>query len=119
MRGRSVVLVFLAMAVFFACANSAFAQVGAATAQLSGTVTDPSGGAIAGATVNLRNTATDTTYNATANDQGYFTVANLPPGNYELKVSYSGFANFTQTGIVLQVAQVATINVGYAGCVGR
>src|SRR5690349_1008732 len=84
MRRRSVLLVFLAIAVFFGCANSAFAQVGA---HLSGTVTDPSAGAIAGATINLRNPATDTTYNATANDQGYYALANLPPGTYALKVS--------------------------------
>ena len=38
-------------------------------------------------------------------------ATNLPPGNYELRVSFSGFANYTQTGIVLTVGQFATANV--------
>ena len=38
-------------------------------------------------------------------------MANLTPGHYELKASFTGFANYTQTGIVLTVGQAATINV--------
>ena len=60
----------------------------------------------------MRNTATDTTYTATSNESGFYALANVPPGTYELKASSAGFANFTQTGIVLTVGQVATINVG-------
>ncbi|HEV3481703.1 MAG TPA: TonB-dependent receptor [Candidatus Acidoferrales bacterium] len=110
MRGRSVLLVFLAIAVFFGCANSAFAQ-GVATAQLSGTVTDPSGGAISGATVDVRNVATNTTSTATTNTSGFYAFASLAPGTYELKTSFSGFSNYTQTGIVLTVGGTASVNV--------
>jgi len=112
MKLRSLVLVLLAVAVFFGCVNSAFAQGGVANAQLNGTVTDQSGGAVAGAAISLRNTSTNISYTATSNDRGFYAIANLPPGNYELKASFTGFANFTQTGIVLEVGQVATINVG-------
>ncbi len=100
-----------AIGVFLVCAGSAFAQGGSSAAQLNGTVTDPSGGSVAGATLTVRNTDTNTTYTATSNDRGAYFVANLTPGNYELKVSYTGFANYTQTGIVLTVGQAATINV--------
>ena len=110
MRGRSVLLVFLAIAVFLGCANSAFAQ-GAASAQLSGTVTDPSGGAISGAMVEVRNVATNTTSTAGTNASGYYAFASLAPGTYELKTSFSGFSNYTQTGIVLTVGETATVNV--------
>ena len=109
MRGRSVLLVFLAIAVVFGCANSVFAQ-GVATAQLNGTVTDPSGGAVSGATIDLRNVATNTTSTATTNDSGYYVFASVTPGTYELKTSVSGFANYTQTGIVLTVGETATVN---------
>jgi Carboxypeptidase regulatory-like domain/TonB dependent receptor len=113
MRGRSRLLsAVLAFAFFLVCTDSAFAQGGAATAQLNGTVTDPSGGSVAGASISVRNTATNITSTGTSNDRGFYAVANLTPGNYELKVSYKGFANFTQTGIVLLVGQSATINVG-------
>ncbi len=84
MRGRSGLLVFLAIAVVFGCANSVFAQ-GVATAQLNGTVTDPSGGAVSGATIDLRNVATNTTSTATTNDSGYYVFASVPPGTYDLK----------------------------------
>src|SRR5690242_11962089 len=110
MRGRSILLVFLAIAVFFGCANSAFAQ-GVASAQLNGTVTDPSGGAISGAMVEVRNVATNTTSTAATNANGFYAFASLTPGSYELKTSFSGFSNYTQTGIVLTVGETATVNV--------
>ena len=110
MRVRSLLLVVLAVVVFFGCVNSAFAQ-GTANAQLNGTVTDASGGAVAGASITVRNPANNLSYSATSNDRGFYAIANLPPGTYELKASFSGFANYTQTGIVLEVSQVATVNV--------
>ncbi|HXQ27575.1 MAG TPA: TonB-dependent receptor [Candidatus Acidoferrales bacterium] len=113
MKARSGLLVFLvAIAVFFGCANSMLAQGGSSSAQLNGTITDASGGSVAGAAISVRNTGTNNTYTATSNERGFYTVANLPPGNYELKASFTGFANYTQTGIVLTVGQVATINIG-------
>ena len=101
----------LGILLFVGCANVALAQGGASTALLSGTVSDPSGGSVANASISLRNTDTNTTYTATSSDRGAYTVANLVPGNYELKVSFAGFASYTQTGIVLTVGQAATINV--------
>jgi len=102
------------LAMLLGNAMSALAQGGVGNAQLSGTVTDPSGGAISGAAITLRNPATDVTYNATSNASGYFTIANVEPGTYELKASFSGFANYTQTGLVLAVSQVATANIAMA-----
>src|ERR1700683_36666 len=110
--GLSLVLGIL---LFAGCANLALAQGGASAALLTGTVTDPSGSSGAGASITLRNTDTNTTYTATSSDRGVYTVANLVPGNYELKVSFAGFASYTQTGIVLTVGQAATINVGLQG----
>ncbi|HXX19555.1 MAG TPA: TonB-dependent receptor [Candidatus Acidoferrum sp.] len=112
MKLRSLLAVLLGVVVLFGCVNSAFAQGGVANAQLNGTVTDPSGGAVAGAAISVRNVSTNVTYTATSNDRGFYTIANLPPGNYELNASFTGFANYKQTGIVLEVGQVATINVG-------
>jgi Carboxypeptidase regulatory-like domain/TonB dependent receptor len=104
----SVLLVF---AVLFYHVDKARAQ-GIENAQLNGTVTDPSGGVVVGAGIVARNTATDAAYTATSNGSGFYAIANMRPGTYELKVSSSGFANFTEKGIVLTVGQVATVNVG-------
>jgi len=112
MRLRFLAVFFVAVVVALGCVGSAFAQGGVANAQLNGTVTDQSGGAVAGAMITLRNTTTNLSYSATSNDRGFYAIANLPPGNYELNASFTGFANFKQTGIVLEVGQVATINIG-------
>jgi Carboxypeptidase regulatory-like domain/TonB dependent receptor len=111
MSGRFGLLGLLAIAIFFGCANSVFAQAGAATARLSGTVTDPSGAVIVKAEITVRNTDTNISYTATSNDSGFYTVPSLPPGNYELKTSYTGFAGYTQTGIILTVGQSATVDI--------
>ena len=83
-------LVTLAM---FVCllAPRAFAQVGASTAQLNGSVRDESGGSVAKANIVLRDTETNRTYTAVSNDNGLFVVANLPPGHYDLTTEAPGF----------------------------
>jgi Carboxypeptidase regulatory-like domain/TonB dependent receptor len=112
MKRFSVLLwVLVASAVILCHIPRAFAQ-GIESAQLNGTVTDPSGGVVVGAAIVARNTATDATYTATSNGSGFYAIANMHPGTYDLKVSSTGFANFTQKAIVLTVGQVATVNVG-------
>src|SRR5262249_25611098 len=88
-----------------------FAQGSTGNAQLNGTVTDPSGSVIIGANILLRNTATDVSFNSVSNEKGFYAFANVPPGAYELKATSKGFANYTQTGIALSVAEVRTLNV--------
>ena len=100
-----------AVAVLVYGAHIALAQGSTASAQLNGTVIDPSGAAVPRASVTVRNTATNNTYTATSNERGLYAVANLVPGNYELRASAPGFGNYTQTGIELEVGQTATVNV--------
>jgi outer membrane receptor protein involved in Fe transport len=109
---KKLFVLAFAIALVLVCSSVPALAQGLGNAQLNGTVTDPSGGAISGASITLRNPATDVSYSATSNASGYYAVANLQPGTYELKASFAGFANYTQTGIVLTVGQVATINLG-------
>ncbi len=111
MKRRFGLQVVFAIAVLLACTGSAFAQ---ANAQLSGTVTDQSGGVVGKVAITLRDVGTNVTYTATSNDSGFYAIPNLPSGTYELKASYSGFAPFTQQGITLTVGESATVNVGLA-----
>src|SRR5260370_2177195 len=92
-------------------AERAFSQGGASAAQLNGAVRDASGGSVAKAAITLRETETNLTYNTVSNDTGLYVLASLPPGRYELTTEAAGFAKATQTGIVLTVGQVATIDV--------
>ena len=93
------------------CADAAFAQAVITVAQLNGTVRDTTGSVVANAAVSLRSLDTNRTYTSTSDSSGYYIVSNLPPGPYELNVSYSGFAPYVQSGIQLRVGQTATLDV--------
>ncbi len=109
MKLRLGVFAILALAAILSIANSSFAQ--ASFAQLNGTITDESGGAVAKASVSVREMDTNLSYTTTSGDAGFYVFPKLEPGRYELKISFTGFANYTQTGLVLTVGQSATINV--------
>jgi hypothetical protein len=109
MRTRFALFVALAFLVFFAGARPASAQA-TGNAQLNGTITDPSGATVANAKITVTDTATNATYTATSNQDGFYAVTNLPPGTYELTVEASGFANYKEEFNVA-VAQFSTIDV--------
>src|SRR5260221_78619 len=89
--------------------NSAvFAQL--STAQLSGRVTDESGGGLAGAPVTATKPATGFVRSDVTDANGAYVLSNLPLGPYRFEVSLSGFRAYVQTGIVLQVGASPILN---------
>jgi hypothetical protein len=76
-----------------------------------GTVRDPSGAVVAGATVEALQVTTNLTRSTTADSAGAYIIPLLPAGTYTLTVGYRGFKTYRQTGIVLQINQRAEINV--------
>ncbi len=78
----------------------AFAQ-GSTTATIRGTVQDPSGGVLPGATVTATNTGTKGVQTAVTDDRGQYLFAGLFPGPYDLKVELSGFKTYEQKGLTL------------------
>jgi hypothetical protein len=80
------------------------------TGSITGTVTDPAGATIAGASVIIRNVDTNATRNVTTSDAGTYKVTQLHPGNYSLKVDKTNFKVFEQNNITLQIDQVLLIN---------
>ncbi|MFY9621150.1 MAG: carboxypeptidase regulatory-like domain-containing protein [Pyrinomonadaceae bacterium] len=92
-----------------------FVFVGAAYAQgtgtITGTVKDPKDALIAKATVTARNTQTNITRTTQTDEDGRYRMEGLPVGPYEVSVESSGFAKFTQTGIGLDVNQIAVVDV--------
>src|SRR2546425_4480707 len=93
------ILVILAIAVL--SASPACAQVSGAT--LTGTITDPSGAAIAGAKITITNTATGVTRDVTADSAGFYSAPNLLPGPYEVTAAASGFSTTKQSNLTLTV----------------
>ena len=81
------------------------------SAQLSGSVTDPSGGALPGVHVTATNSGTNLSVTVDSDKAGNYTFNSLPAGQYELSISRDGFAPLHETGISLTVGQSATLNL--------
>ena len=97
------------VAVCLALSDVGFPQ--ASSSSLRGTVTDPSGSALPGATVVITNEESKTTRTETTGAVGDYTFLALPPGTYTLTVTATGFTRYQQTGIQLLVNSPATANV--------
>src|ERR1700674_1168130 len=100
--------VFLVFALYFFVSVPVHAQVTGAT--LSGTVSDASGAVIAGAQVSAMNTATDIAKDTMADSAGLYTIANLPAGPYEVKVTAKGFNTAVST-VTLAVGAQQTLSI--------
>src|SRR5438270_13046488 len=90
---------------------TALAWAQAPTGAITGTVADPTGAVVAGATVTVTNPSTNTQRVAKTNSSGIYDVPALMPGVYNLKAETPGFATQVRNDIELQVAQVARIDV--------
>ncbi|HZO54366.1 MAG TPA: carboxypeptidase regulatory-like domain-containing protein, partial [Bryobacteraceae bacterium] len=86
----------------------AFAQGERGT--ITGTVTDSTGGIVAGASVVLRNTATNIRTNAEANSAGIYVFPALNPGMYEITVEKQGFKQRRISNIPLATGTTVTID---------
>src|SRR5437867_2538164 len=88
--------------------NGAMAQ---ATAQISGTVRDPSNAVLPSVQVRATQTDTGISRMTVTNETGFYVLPSLPLGSYRLEASLPGFRGFTQTGIVLQVGSSPVVDV--------
>ena len=91
---------FVGLLVLLSSAAYGWAQ---GTAQINGTVADGSGGVLPGVTVVGIQTDTGFRREAVTDENGSYTLSNLPIGPYRLEASLAGFRSYAQTGIVLQV----------------
>jgi hypothetical protein len=79
-------------------------------ATLTGSVTDPSGAAVPGASIEVRNLNTGYVYNATSNEDGVYTVANLLDGKYSIKTTAKGFGEFIVPEVTLSVRETRRVD---------
>jgi len=80
------------------------------TAELSGTVTDPSGAAIGKVKVTAANTGTGLTHEALTDDSGSYLITQLPPGAYNLSAEATGFRKTVENNLTLEVSQRAKVD---------
>jgi Carboxypeptidase regulatory-like domain/TonB dependent receptor-like, beta-barrel len=86
-----------------------FAQV--ATGDVTGRVLDATGAVVPNATVTVRNAATGLARTATSNENGEYTITQLPPGNYEITVEAKGFSKVLLKDVQVNVGTKQTLNV--------
>jgi hypothetical protein len=96
------------LCLFLSLLAVAWAGVGGS---ISGTVKDPSGAAIAKASVTLINTGTGIRQSTTADGSGTYAFPVLPVGNYVLEVNESGFKPYRRSGIVLDTSSALLLDV--------
>src|SRR5262249_15688904 len=80
------------------------------TGDITGRVLDTQGNAVANATVSVRSKATGFTRQTTTNDQGEYTLSQLPPGPCDVSAEAKGFARSIQTGFEVTVGTKPTLN---------
>jgi hypothetical protein len=81
---------------------------------ISGTVTDPSGSAVAGATVTVVNVGTNATYTAATSELGAFSVQQVPVGSYEVHIKLGNFKEYVAKGVEVHTSTVTEVNAQLA-----
>ncbi len=116
---RAVTSIVYKASLNFACmalaammaASFALGQAQATAADLGGSVTDPSGAFVAGATVTAKSTATGLTRTVTTNSSGDFQIIGLPPGDYDVTAEAATFKKVVISGVRLTVGQKADLPI--------
>jgi hypothetical protein len=111
MARRFVSLSLAFTVLFFTTAMPALAQ-SSASAIITGTVTDPNGAVVAGATVTAKNTETGLERSTTTSSEGLYRLENIPPGIYDVRVEAQGFSQAIANAVKLQVGEQRDVNFG-------
>ena len=105
---RTACVIGLVLAAVAAVPPEARAQAG--QARIAGTARDQSGAMVSGATVTVRNETTGDERVVTADARGLFTVTNLKPSTYSIRVASDGLKPREYTGMLLQAGQDLTLD---------
>ncbi len=106
---RSILLLScLAVAFHF---TTSIADAQSTAGRIRGTVTDPSGGAIAGATVLLINEGTNSTREAKTGATGEYLFLEVPVGSYEIDVNQQGSRNMPARELCWSLNEIASVDI--------
>jgi hypothetical protein len=107
---RSLLVIALLLCVCALVPSALFSQ-SASTGTVAGTVTDPSGAAVAAAAVTLTDKATNTPRTASTNENGRYILVDIPAGVYDVSVSKPGFRISRLSDQTVNVGTALTLNV--------
>ncbi|MGD0479384.1 MAG: TonB-dependent receptor [Terracidiphilus sp.] len=108
---RKLLFASFAVLLTLGAASRAFAQ---STGSIRGTVSDPSGAAIARAAVTVTDTSTSLGRDTVTNESGIFVFPDLPIGTYTLKIAAPGFETMNRPGLTLLTGQVIDLPIAMA-----
>src|SRR2546421_457790 len=108
---RASMRVLLASVTVLMVVSAAMAQAQSNAGDLQGTVRDPNGAAVPNASITARNTGTNIAREATSNDDGYYKIVNLPPGQYKVTVKATNYKTALIPALTLTVGQTAVQDV--------
>ncbi len=108
MQSLGLGLVFVALVALLCSANPAWGQD--VTAAITGTVSDPSGAPIVGATVTAKETDRGTVWTGQSNEAGIYSLLRIPIGKYELKAEMKGFKTAVVPPFTLDLNQTARVD---------
>jgi len=100
-------LAILSVAVFLPTRSVAQLDTGGIT----GTVTDPTGAVVPGATITLTNTGTSISQKMQSTSTGTYSFTGVRPGTYILRAGASGFQTVVDHGLIIHVQQTLTVDV--------
>jgi hypothetical protein len=106
---RKVLSTLAVLAMIFVCQLAIQAQ--SPTGNLTGTVVDPGGALVPGASITARNNATGAERTTTTNENGQFNIASLTPGTYTVTVEGAGFKRAVAPNVVVEVSQTAEVSI--------
>src|SRR5258707_7817734 len=106
------------LAVVLLCTLTALGQTN--KGGITGTVTDPNGGLVPGATVIITNLGTNQSQTVTTSDSGSFSISSLDPVAYSIAVEATNFKKALVQNVKVDTASIATVNVQLeAGNIGE
>jgi len=108
---RVGLVVFVVVAVIVALTPAKMLAQTAGTGVVVGTVSDPSGAAIAGAEVSLTDTSTSSVRKVTTNESGRYHFPNVTPGTYDLTINKTGFRQVKFSKQEVVVGESRTLDV--------
>ena len=111
LRKATVFSMILFIVACLMSAGSALAQTQSNAADLNGTVTDPNGAVVTGASVTARNSGTGISRTVTTGDDGRYSIIGLPPGEYDVTAEAPNFKKFVVSGVRLTVGQAADLTL--------
>src|SRR5215216_4894104 len=91
-------------------AHVAFGQAQSNAADMQGTVRDSTGAVVPNATVTARNPGTNFSRSVTTNDEGFYRIINVPPGDYEVTVESPNFKKAVLPKVTVTIGQAANLD---------